>query len=462
MKQKNLRGNRFMLVWLLLVAALVSAGSLALVLRGAPLPGGSADNVAPGTPVATTTADSLQRPGEALPGRIVFIDGRGQIGTIDSAGENQRQVTAGPRLFLFPAWSPAGASIAAIGAEQGGSGVFTFADEEQAEAQELYFDGERAPIYLYWSPDGRQVSFIAQHENGLGLFLAAAQTSAESRLLASGQPLYWDWAGGGRHILVHSGSSGPQARLELFDVAQIEEQTEGENLTTPGFFQAPGFSQDGRYIAYAEVDDEQSRWLVVQEWDSGEGQRVEHSGAVAFGWSPVEEQLAFISPDLAADEEPFSFHGPLRLMDAATGAVRVLSEDRVIAFFWSPDGEAIAYLTVTRGSGEQIAGARGELLPVSRAAQPIQQEFRFTLWLAQISSGQVRRLIDFRPGSLFVTQFLPFFDQYALSHRIWSPDSTALLLPVVEEGQSRIYVIARDGEAFWPIVEGQIAFWSHR
>ena len=38
---------------------------------------------------------------------------------------------------------------------------------------------------------------------------------------------------------------------------------------------------------------------------------------------------------------------------------------------------------------------------------------------------------DIKLADLFVNQVLPYFDQYALSHRFWSPDSRSLVLPIV-------------------------------
>ena len=59
-----------------------------------------------------------------------------------------------------------------------------------------------------------------------------------------------------------------------------------------------------------------------------------------------------------------------------------------------------------------------------------------------------------------MNQFLPFFDQYALSHRLWSPDSEALVLPVKRAGVSEITVVPIDGAQPVTLAAGEIAFWS--
>jgi TolB protein len=61
----------------------------------------------------------------------------------------------------------------------------------------------------------------------------------------------------------------------------------------------------------------------------------------------------------------------------------------------------------------------------------------------------------------FVTQLLPYFDQYALSHRLWSPDGTSILLPLVDAGgHDLVAVLPADGSDPRPIANGPKAFWS--
>jgi TolB protein len=79
-----------------------------------------------------------------------------------------------------------------------------------------------------------------------------------------------------------------------------------------------------------------------------------------------------------------------------------------------------------------------------------------------VSSGNQRRLARFVPTNLFLRQFLPFFDQYSLSHRIWSPDSDALVIPLIEDGRSQIAVVPISRGSVQLVADGEIAFWSHQ
>lgn len=427
------------------------------------LPGVARSTALPLTPEATepSQADG-DGPQEDVAGRIAFISANGQIATVAADGSQRRQLTDEEgQIYLFPAWSPRGDQIAAISSGREGAGVYTVSDEADAEASELYFDEDDAPIYLYWARDGQSVSFIASYESDLGLFLAPADGAGEGRLLATGQPLYWDWVGQEERLLVHTGTPQSGASLTFVDVA--EAQSSGDEVTAPGYFQAPVVSADGTYIGFTEIDDSEDRWVVARDLVSGSSTRTRHAGVAAMGWSPTDDLLAFISADGSGRSSQLNFYGPLRLLEAETGDVQTLVDERVLAFFWSPDGRKIAYLTVAEGEGEQVAerGSAGRFRQMNRRARQ-HEELRLSLWLVDVVDRRNVHLLDFRPTEIFVRQFLPFFDQYALSHRVWSPDSRALALPVREGDEGRIYMVNADGQGIQILAEGLIAFWSNR
>jgi TolB protein len=168
--------------------------------------------------------------------------------------------------------------------------------------------------------------------------------------------------------------------------------------------------------------------------------------------------VAFISPELP-DLFDAGFFGTLRLVDVETGTVTVISSDLVLAFFWSPDGQQIAYITVVE-PGDDVT-AQKETVRGRRAFQQ-NDPLRFRLWVADVASGESRQLLTFLPTALYVSQFLPFFDQYALSHRVWSPDGRSLVLPVQEPEADVIYVVSTADGRTRAVAEGAIGFWSPR
>lgn len=386
--------------------------------------------------------------------RIAYITPEQQLATIAPDGTSQRLLTGMEQFFQFPAWSPDNSRLAVIGSEQDGVGVYVIPDQSGSELQTLYYSESQPPFYLYWSPDSSRVSFLANHPSGIGFHIGDVLAET-SRLLATGQPFYWDWTPSGDQILIHSGFSGEDSRLALIDP---NGEGEGDNISAPGFFQAPGISSDGRLWAYAQVDEDDNSQLTILDAESGQLQQTEaHSGLIAMSWSPAADLLAYITPGIEAPV----FYGPLHLLDAVTGESRVIAEDLVIAFFWSPNGRYIAYFTVAETDDSAIQAAiPGKTSQAGKRNLQEGEELFLEVWLVDTLEGSVRRLRTFEPTDLFVFQFLPFFDQYSLSHRIWSPDSSALVLPVVERDTPRITILPIDGREAGVIVDGIIGFWS--
>ena len=124
----------------------------------------------------------------------------------------------------------------------------------------------------------------------------------------------------------------------------------------------------------------------------------------------------------------------------------------VWAFFWSPKGDKLAWVAVN----------------------PEEQELE---WMVSPSNGSYNKsLFSFQPSSeVFI--MLSFFDQYAYSHNLWSPDSSALICAgTIWSGtitanlasmtndlsdESDIILIETDGYSNpIPIAKGVLAFWS--
>lgn len=384
----------------------------------------------------------LSPDGSAL-GRLAVISPSGALSTINPDGSDGRTLQR-TGLFQFPAWSPNSDEIAVIGSSDGRPGVFVTADDPEAELVTLYNDS--SPIYLYWSPDGEQVSFIANHSSGLALHVAPPDGSEESTVLSTGQPFYWSWYPDSAQAITHVGSQNI-ARLNL----EGEESDLG--FGRGGRFQSPVLSATGSYVALSHELDDDVRSLLVRDLENDTTVfSQEHQGVLAMGWSPTADRLAYISPD----ERAGTFFGPLQIYDVATGESQLYVEDDVLAFFWSPNGRYLAYLSMARGG--QQAERR------TMVARPNQQNVgRVTLFLLDLETGGRRDLYYYQMPILFMTQFLPFFDQYAQSHRIWSPNSSHIALPVrTDDGTNRIVVIPIDGRQPETIVDGVAAFWSHR
>ncbi|MEZ4518240.1 MAG: hypothetical protein R3C44_15935 [Chloroflexota bacterium] len=70
--------------------------------------------------------------------------------------------------------------------------------------------------------------------------------------------------------------------------------------------------------------------------------------------------------------------------------------------------------------------------------------------------------MNFQPTPIFAAQFIPFFNQYTLSHRVWSPDSSEIVMPIRDGFDDLITIVPVDGGSPRIVAEGDIAFWSYR
>ena len=82
------------------------------------------------------------------------------------------------------------------------------------------------------------------------------------------------------------------------------------------------------------------------------------------------------------------------------------------------------------------------------------------LTFVDVASGRILSDPVISPSPTFINGVVQYFDQYALSHRLWSPDGTALLSPEVDgSGTERLVVRYFDGRP--PVaLDGAIGFWS--
>ena len=131
--------------------------------------------------------------------------------------------------------------------------------------------------------------------------------------------------------------------------------------------------------------------------------------------------------------------------DAGTGEAVAAVSDPTLAFAWSPDGSRLAYAALDEGQ-------------------------EWLVWkVVGLDGAEPRELARFLPSpETFI--WLSYFDQYAHSHAVWSPDGTRLVFAgrVPEPGGSipaRDSVIVLDVEGVAEprvVAEGTAAFWSWR
>ena len=400
---------------------------------------------------------------------IAVVDDEGGLSTMDERGGSVVSYEAPGVAFGSLAWSPDGSKVAAIGRGPDGASIYVFGVRRGvsgggAEPVVIYRNPGRPPFYLYWTPDGRRLAFLATEPDGISLRIAPADASAPvdgsgpGALIRQGEPFYFAWQGADR-LLLHVGS-GPSA---FVGEVGLDGASVAPALSEPGDFRTAGTSRDGGYLAYVRSGIDSSGEIVVASRRDASEHGLPVFGPAAFVFDPTGDTLASIAADKpVADPLPFPI-GPLRLIDAGSGAVRTVLDDPVIGFFWAPDGRTIAALVLALPANDtptaQVAARTVLARPVATATPVLGLDVR--LVFVDVATGVIGSERAVRLANQFVSGILPYFDQYALSHRVWAPDSSSILLPLVDpSGRTRLVVLPADGSDSRPIADGVRGFWS--
>jgi TolB protein len=370
--------------------------------------------------------------------RILVQDTDGNLYIASPDGKERFALTVDAsrrRVYAQPAWSPDGERVAWSALTRDGAALFT-SRYDGSDRKEL--NVPFLPFYIFWSPTGRQLAYLSNwrvvDEPSMALRLVdMAEEDKTVKTLASGQPFYFSWSPDGSRLLAHIDGE----RVEVYDVAADGGDTQSL-IISGGAFSAPQWSANGEQLIYAIADDQTQRLLVTDLWGQPLRDLTDFDGRVSFLLSPDDSQLAYVATD--ADVEASTL-GPLYAVDVETLRTRELSDQPVLAFYWSPDSQKLAFLTL-----DTVNGRIG---------------LRWNVWDRQ----GTRRYAGFFPSSELLERYLPFFDQYAQSHRIWSPSSDAFVFAgTLESGESGVWVqsVGENAEAPVSLGSGVMATWSPR
>lgn len=390
-------------------------------------------------------------------GRLAYVGGDGNI-YLTTADRSEviavtDDATAPPENTGFSyhrvAWSPDG-QLAYAGVERTGNranSTLYVAESPGASPRVIAQDDEHFFIYIHWSPvpcpdrpQCRQLAYLIEKEAGqIGLHLVEIEAErVDNRLLGQGRPFYFGWMPDGQQMLWHTGGSSrfnPEARLASYD---IEHDVIEALPHSPASFLSPAGSPQGDQwlAAITEEDDDTLQSFGVEPLLSVARTNAGHQ--TAFVWSPDGRQVAYAAVSNLTDP----FYGPIHIFDVETGEARQLTGNtfRVNGFFWSPDGQKLAYL-------HQVA-----------------TEESWLQWrVVDLTTGVERGYNVFTP-SYQMRYVIASFDQYAQSHRFWSPDSRFLVYGDQDKDRvERVYLVDTLAERGTPpifIDEGTIGFWS--
>ncbi|HEU5098051.1 MAG TPA: hypothetical protein VFU22_03330 [Roseiflexaceae bacterium] len=371
----------------------------------------------------------------SYPEQLVVLGPNKQVRLLDASGaERILAENAKTDGYSFPATAPDRRRLAYVTEDDTGAAIVLL-DVVSGERKELYRSRENVPIDLAWSPDSKYIVFLVG--GALTAQIVPSDGSRPARLIATGSPSYFAWSPDSGTLLLHLGGHVVQG-------GHVATYHPGEDLSRPllsdpGFFQAPAWAVDGQYFFYvaqppitsAQPTIEDVKSDIVRVSAEGKAPMMlvrEEKSDLRIIRAPHSDQIAYLIRGLQG-------FGPLKLIDGAGGAARLLSheDDHVTAFFWSPDGRQIAYLT---HAGEYThAGER-------------------TWHIVDVAGGAIRDLSTFTPSEAFVG-LQDFFDAYTFSFSPWSPESTQIAYGA-EDG---VYVLDVASGSATKRSEGGLGMW---
>ena len=398
---------------------------------------------------------------------IVRFDGSQPVVALGSATAPPSATQDG-EVIEWPTWSKDGSKLAALSLNiksgQVDSTDIVVTDGAGKNPVKVQEGDAAPPVFISWSPDGSLLSVLG-HGSGSSSLLelhlldtskASAATKPADRKVAEGTSVYTGWSPDSQQLLIHTSTSTNTSALALLAAKDSQAQPAALKVN-PSLFRSPAFSADGSRRAFSVTNGStKNEDIVLQDKDGNDAGKIDSGGTGAtFNWSPVDTKLAF-SVANASNQGLYKGISLLEVDPKAPAstpltATQVVNED-VAAFFWSPDGKKLAYITVN-DTGSMLIWKVYDLGTKKSTA--------ITEWFPSENWGQL----------------ISFFDQYAQSNSIWSPDSKALVFAglsnedytalnqsgATDNLQPMVYVLPVDGAnagKAQAIGYGSLAFWS--
>jgi Tol biopolymer transport system component len=274
-------------------------------------------------------------------------------------------------------------------------------DLARQQATQIFESRTERIIYMSWLPDGQHLSFLISEPSGLSLILAEIKESSPVRIVTTGMPLYFDWGATAGELAVHTLAlnSDHTEQVSLMSLTPTSQNVEKVLSSGRTPFKTPCWSPDGKHLAYIAKYHAESN-IVVADADAKNPRSIVSLpvGENSFIWAPDSAHLAYST---AITPQNPVFHG-IKLVDIASTNSKWLTKNDVAAFFFAPDSRHLVYV-----------GVPGE--------RPY-----YNWSVVDVQNGKEKSLGNFLTTPEESTAYR-FFDQLAVSHTIWSPDSSSFI-----------------------------------
>lgn len=357
---------------------------------------------------------------EAGAGRLVVTRSDGAVALLDPEVEEEELVSDGADAGGFPIQpTPSHDGTTLVWTQLVGAdasiGVHTSSGVRAIDAPFL-------PFFYAFSPDGGRVAMLGNDPEGGQVALAMLDLETEVvELIDRGAPYYISWRPDGEALAAHIG-------LELLTLVDLSGMRTPVPVTA-GLYQAPAWAPDGEIVtatleggvtagggATVALGPTPGELVVVDPGGSEVQTLADVADMVAFQLSPDGDRLAFVEGTLANLS-----HGPLQVVPLAEGEAVTIDEDPVVAFEWSPQGDRILFL----GLDEEV----GTVVP--------------HVW----DGAEVTEYPGYAPTATYLSEYLPFWNQYSRTLTQWAPDGSAFAYAeAAEGGEGTVWIQPLAGE----------------
>lgn len=401
-------------------------------------------------------------PAHAGTNLIAYVDAEGDLYTIQPDGGGRRKLASGeilqsisfsPRMakngrdfYSWPTWSPDGSRLACFRmvAEENEriDGLYIF-DVVSSQVLHSYKAPGLQPIYAYWAPNSQQLAVLLGGPGPFSLGLWPTAEGQGPKPLAQGVPFYFDWRADAQALLVHTGGDNEVREGHSVSLLEVASGKRTFVSRSPSVFGPPSWSHDSQWLVYGDKAKEKDKTTLMVA--SADGSTPKPLGTfperITMEWSSTHPLLAVAASSFVGDP----LIEDLQLIDVPSGKTRTLVKGNFAAYFWSPDGQHILY-------------AKRKL-----------DSILWTWFVVDVKDGKIHEVADFIPARPLLLVF-QYFDQYALSHRLWSPDSKRFVFtgsagpnahPAMAAQSPSVFVVeAADHSIPNSVANGHIAFWS--
>jgi TolB protein len=395
---------------------------------------------------------------------LAVVGADGNLSIFDANGQNPFPITtdsqSGVKLYQWPTWSTDG-RMAFFGASADTKDPYLLrvfvVDQVRAGVafKTAYSSTTEVFTYAYWSPGDclsgncRDLAllFTPPGRNELALRLIRDNKGTfTDKEVEEGAPYYFSFSPDGKQMIWYRNTR----QFDIYDVAADKIVNTLDDA--PGKFNAPMWSpkaNDNRILIGVSADQGEATDLVIVD-SQGQSRKVigtALANPMSFAWSPNAQYIAVVS----------NFN-KINVYDATSGKTLVnLPESNILAHFWSPTSDRIAYITVspTQSSADDKIRSNGRL--------HYEQSDTTLKWhILDIKTGKSQVSASFVPTN-DMGYLLTFFDQFARSHSLWSPDGRYLVYGATVSDTPRVMMIdTQKGLASDPIkvADGAIGIWS--